>query len=389
MDLPSFFNDFLAEIRPQDNHVNDYKSGHRTLRQQLNADETLSPFIVSTFLQGSYRRATAIRPHQGKRADVDVIVVTNLSEDIYTPEKALELFVPFLEKHYKGEYEPQGRSFGIELSDVDLDLVITSAPSESEMGILKADSVTSFDTPETPEADDDWRLVPSWISSEDRSVMPFSRAHYQLDAASKETEWRTSPLRIPDLDTEQWQDTHPLEQIRWTWEKNRRCNKHYVNVVKALKWWRRINHQTPKYPKGYPVEHLIGQCCPDGINSVAEGVTKTLEAIAQNYYYYALRKMKPSLPDHGVPSHDVLKRVSPEDFAKFYNQVCAAAKIARLAFDSDDIHESVEHWQKLFGKEFPDAPPKKGNGGYEGNSPTDGGYTPRQRPSVITGGRFA
>ena len=389
MDLPSYFNDFLAKIRPQDYHVNDYKTGHLTLRERLYAYETLSPIIVSTFLQGSYRRATAIRPQGGKRADVDVIVVTKLSEDEYTPEKALELFVPFLEKHYEGKYEPQGRSFGIELSYVDLDLVITSAPSEIEMGILKADSVISFDTPETPDAEDDWRLVPSWISSENRSVMSFSRAHYRLDAASKETEWRISPLRIPDLDTQKWQDTHPLEQIRWTWEKNRRCNKHYVNVVKALKWWRRINHPTPKYPKGYPVEHLIGQCCPDGINSVAEGVTKTLETIAQHYYYYALGKTKPSLPDHGVPLHDVFKRVSPEDFAEFHSQVCAAAEIARLAFDSDDIHQSVEHWQKLFGKEFPDAPPKKGNGGYGGNSPTNGGYTPRQGQSVVAGGRFA
>ncbi|MEQ8387051.1 MAG: hypothetical protein RH949_32310 [Coleofasciculus sp. A1-SPW-01] len=224
MDLPSYFNDFLAEIRPQDYHVNDYKTGHLTLRKRLYAYETLSPIIVNTFLQGSYRRATAIRPQGGKRADVDVIVVTKLSEDEYTPEKALELFVPFLEKYYKGKYEPQGRSFGIELSYVDLDLVVTSAPSESEMRIFNADSVTSFDTPETPKADDDWRLVPSWVSLEDRSIMSFSNLRYRLDAASKETEWRTSPLRIPDRDTEEWQDTHPLEQIRWTWEKNRRCN---------------------------------------------------------------------------------------------------------------------------------------------------------------------
>ena len=36
----------------------------------------------------------------------------------------------------------------------------------------------------------------------------------------------------------EWQPTHPLETMKWTWDKNRRCNGHYVNVVKALKWWR-------------------------------------------------------------------------------------------------------------------------------------------------------
>lgn len=372
MDLPSYFNDFLAEIRPQDYHVNDYKTGHLTLRKRLYADETLSPIIVNTFLQGSYRRATAIRPQGGKRADVDVIVVTKLSEDEYTPEKALELFVPFLEKYYKGKYEPQGRSFGIELSYVDLDLVVTSAPSESEMRIFNADSVTSFDTPETPKADDDWRLVPSWVSLEDRSIMSFSNLRYRLDAASKETEWRTSPLRIPDRDTEEWQDTHPLEQIRWTWEKNRRCNKHYVNVVKALKWWRRINHPTPKYPKGYPVEHLIGKCCPDGINSVAEGVTKTLEAIARDYKIYADSRIVPDLRDHGVITHNVFKRVSATDFAEFHSQVCAAAVIAREALEAKTISESSRNWRILFGNKFP-----------------EGGFSPRNNVSQIDGGRFA
>lgn len=369
MELPSYFIEFLAAIRPQDNHVEDYKTGHKTLRKRLKEYEDLSSIIVTTFLQGSYRRASAIRPQGDKRADVDVIVVTRLSEDEYTPIKAMELFIPFLDKYYKGKYESQGRSFGIELSYVDLDLVITSAPLESEVGVLQADSVSSDDTLETSKADDDWRLSQSWLSIEARSALSFSDVQYRLDAAKREAEWKLSPLRIPDRDTEEWQDTHPLEQIRWTWDKNRKCNKHYINVVKALKWWRRENHPTPKYPKGYPVEHLIGECCPDGIKSVAEGITKTLEAIAHNYKWYALQKITPNLPDRGVPSHNVFKRVSGEDFAEFHSQVCEAAEIARQALDETDLHESVKCWQQLFGKKF-DTPPQNSNGSI------DGGRTP-------------
>lgn len=383
MDLPSYFIDFLAAIRPQSNHIDDYKKGHKTLRDRLNTDSDLSEIIVTTFLQGSYRRATAIRPRGEKRSDVDVIVVTKLSENDFTPSKAMDLFLPFLEKYYKGKYEAQGRSFGIELSYIDLDLVITSAPSESEEGLLRSDSVSSDDSPETRMADDDWRLNESWLSTERRLILSFSTHQYQLDAAENEAEWKVSPLRIPDRDAGQWEDTHPLEQIRWTWEKNRKCNKHYINVVKAIKWWRREKHSIPKYPKGYPVEHLIGECCPDGIESVAEGVTKTLEKIALDYQWYALQKLTPSLPDRGVPLHNVFKRVSGEDFAEFHNQVCEAAKIARLALDETDLHTSVEYWQQLFGKKFPDSPPKNNSGS------SNGGFTPRQGPTVITGGRFA
>ncbi len=358
MELPSSFNAFLADIRPTANHINDFITGYQTLKKRLLADERLSPIIVSAFLQGSYRRATAIRPKGDKRADVDLVVVTKLMQEEYTPQEAMNLFVPFLNKHYEGKWEPQGRSMGIGLSYVDLDLVITSAPSEAETVALKSASVTAEDTPEVV---DDWRLVPSYVSFAERSSPDAAR---RVEMASKEEEWRLSPLRIPDREAEEWDETHPLAQIRWTWEKNKACNKHYVNVVKAIKWWRRVNHQTPKYPKGYPLEHIIGQCCPDGINSVAEGITRTLETIASNYQTYAALKIVPTMPDHGVPAHNVLHRLTGEDFAAFHAQVCEAAVIARRALDVRTAQESAEEWQKLFGEKFP-LPAKSESGSRE------------------------
>jgi len=374
MELPSYFSDFLKEIRPTKNHIDDYKTGHKTLRARLLADESLSRIIVNTFLQGSYRRATAIRPKGDKRADVDIVVVTKLSEDEYTPDQAMEIFVPFLDEFYKDKYEFQGRSIGISLSYVDLDLVITSAPSEAEIGVFKSQSVLSENTPEEA---DDWRLSPSWVALENRTT---KQAYALLDASRKEAEWKLSPLHIPDREAQRWQRTHPIEQMRWTWQKNRNCNGHYVNVVKAIKWSRRINHSTPKYPKGYPLEHIIGVCCPDGIKSIAEGVTQTLENIEANYQAYALVEVTPNLPDHGVPEHNVFHRITGGDFAAFHNQICDAAKIARKALDEKDLYESAELWRELFGDKFPEAPP---------NDTKKGGYTPRIQVTTPVGGRFA
>lgn len=141
--VPSYFKDFLSNIRLSDNQVSDLKTGHTTLRKRLETDETLSKIIVSTFLQGSYRRSTAVKPKNGNKSDVDVIVVTKLDSEEYTPEEALDLFVPFLDKYYKGKYRIQGRSIGISLSYVDLDIVPTSAPSESETGILQDEAIIS------------------------------------------------------------------------------------------------------------------------------------------------------------------------------------------------------------------------------------------------------
>ena len=110
----------------------------------------------------------------------------------------------------------------------------------------------------------------------------------------------------------------------------------------------------------------MGVCCPDDINSVAEGVTRTLEAIVTDYYWDAQYEQAPCLPDHGVPEHNVLERVSGEEFAEFYEHAKEAAEIAREALDSDDKKKSIEKWRELFGNKFP---PDEDNGG-QGNSST-------------------
>ncbi len=378
MDLPTDFKEFLQEIRPTENQSNDLQTGHKTLRERLNADENLKKCLVSDFLQGSYKRSTAIRPKGGLRSDVDIIVVTKLSEDEYTPAKVMDVFTPFLEKHYKGKWRQQGRSFGIELSYVELDLVLTSAPSEAEAGILRSEALSADDGLED---DPEWRLHRSWLALDSRYR---SDARTLIAEAKNEPEWKSQPLRIPDRAANKWESTHPIAQITWTRDKNNRTNKHFVNVVKAIKWWRVEKHEEPKHPKGFPLERLIGECCPDGIESVADGVVKTLEKIVSQYALTVLAGGKPSLPDYGVSTHDVFKRISAEDFKKFYEQVKNAAPLARRAYDSQDRTESGNLWRDLFGSKFP-KPPENGGGGGSGR-----GYTAPSGPAApTTSGRFA
>ncbi|MDP3025926.1 MAG: nucleotidyltransferase [candidate division Zixibacteria bacterium] len=368
MILSSYFEKFLREIRPTDSQREDCIKGHITLRDRLASDEELKPIIVSTLLQGSYRRATAIRPKGDERSDVDVIVVSRLDKNEYQdPNKAMDLFVPFLRKYYEEKHKRQGRSFGIELSYIDLDLVITASLSQSEEGILKSEAVTTFETPEEAQ---DWRLVKSWVPVSQRKSI---YADALMEAARKESEWKIEPLWIPDREAGEWKPTHPLEQIKWTFGKNARCNGHYVNVVKAIKWWERINHETDS-PKGYPLEHLIGVCCPDSIQSVAEGVTLTLESIVKKYAYAAEARRTPNFPDHGVPQHNVFARISGEDFAKFYGHVFSAAQIAREALSVDTVKVSANKWRELFSDKFP--PPVDDDGGDDGGEPKGPFITP-------------
>lgn len=363
--MTTYFNDFLKNIRLTEDQVSELKAAHTTLRKRLTTDENLKDIIETTFLQGSYRRATAVRPRQGKRSDVDIVVVTKLDKDAVTPEAALDIFEPFLKKYYDGKYRKQGRSWGIEMTHVDLDVVPTSAPSLAEQGLLENMAVLSDDDLEEMNEKAE-RLGKNYSSN------LWNFAFSEFMKANENADWKKEPLYIPDREVEYWDKTHPLEQIRWTQEKNAKCNTHYVNVVKCIKWWRKEKYPDVKHPKSYPLEHFIGDCCPDSIESVAEGIVLTLEKIVSDY------PTKPVLEDRGVPEHDVFGRLSDEDYEAFYNDVCDAAMIARNAYDAETVAESAHLWRELFGNRFPEAKTKEAV------------FTKRESVSTnLTGGRFA
>lgn len=104
MQLPTAFRDFLQEIRPTKAQRDDYKHGHKILSDRLRADADLKSVLVAIFIQGSYRRSTAIRPSEGLRSDVDLVVVTNLDPTEVTPNAALGRFRRFLNEHYEGKW---------------------------------------------------------------------------------------------------------------------------------------------------------------------------------------------------------------------------------------------------------------------------------------------
>ena len=353
MDLPSYFADFLSDIRPTQEQRDELKAGHEELRGHWNAYQPLKPIIVTDFLQGSYKRGTAVRPSNGKKSDVDIVVVTRLSEDEYNPEGAIALLTPFLDKHYAGRWTPQGRSVGIQLDEIEMDLVLTSAPKEAQVGLLKSEGITSDDA-----LDDD-------------APEPLRKA---LNEAAR---WKGEPLRIPDREAKRWEHTHPIAQLEWTSAKNARCDGHFLGVVKAIKWWKYECRADVDKPRSYPLERIIGECCPDRLDSVAQGVALTLERITSDY-----ATGKPRLDDYGT-GRDVLARISAGEFNAFHTAAREAAAIARRALQSETRAESVALWKQLFGSRFPDAP------GSGGASPPSGGFTRREGPSEPSRGRFA
>jgi hypothetical protein len=334
--LPTLFETFLANIRPTDQQQADYINAHETLRERLQSDDTIEPIYVSDFLQGSYRRFTAVKPQAGEKSDVDVVLVSNFDHNSADPGEAMKQLEPFLDHYYDGQWDDDNdRSYKIESDRVEIDLVLTASPSEAAQSAI--DSLAAIEIGSTLGADKSEHVTQA----------------LGLTAADEETDWRDDPLRIPDRRLKVWEKTHPLATIEATVRKNDKTNGHYVNVVKAIKWWRRTKTTDVEGPTSYPLEHIVWDTCPDDIESVAEGVTRTFEAIERKFADDAASYQTPELPAHQLSEVDVLDRIDGANFAEFYDAATDAATVARSAFDEDDGSSARDQWHRLFGDEFP------------------------------------
>jgi hypothetical protein len=107
------FTEFLTDIEPSSTTKTNASSAHIKLRATLRADETFGPMHRHTFLSGSYKRDTAIRPHikdgNAQRPDADIIVVTK--HELYDdPVDVVDAIHAALNRHYTptNRQAPQG-----------------------------------------------------------------------------------------------------------------------------------------------------------------------------------------------------------------------------------------------------------------------------------------
>lgn len=318
MNLPSYFKDLLTAIEPSQSYKNDMRAGHLALRKRLAEDEDFSRYHLNTFLQGSYKRGTAIHP--GK--DVDIVVVTSIDPDQPSSAKNANALLGKCLRKYYDNVEPQTRSFGITLSYVKLDVVLAASRKlTKEAVLLKAVRVAD-----------------------------------EIDDSSA---WADYPLVIPDRNLGDWVDTDPKRQLKWTSELNSKCDGYFVPLVKMFKWWRKEAYGTPKYPKGYILERIAGECVDPTARDHAEGFVKLLANIKAKFGVTAALGIVPHLSDPGVPSHNVAERLAPEDFQVFMKKVSECLPIAQAALAEGEKAKSADLWRKVFGDKFPAAPVEK------------------------------
>jgi predicted nucleotidyltransferase len=299
------FRDFLQDIEPSSTTKRNASVGHTSLRRYLKEHEEFSDYHLDTFLSGSYKRDTAIRPQikdgVESHPDVDIIVVTNhsLSDD---PCKVIDLLYDTL----RGKYErirKQARSVGIRTSKVDMDVVPIIAPNG--LGEI---------------------------------------------------------LYIPDRKLEKWLVTDPPRHTTWTTEVNEESGGRFKPLVKLMKWWRRENPTIAKKPKGFQIECITAECMDRKESRYDELFIGTLEQIVKNYQACIVFEFVPSIDDPGVSGNNVMDGVSFHAFKGFYNKAKTCAELGRKAQSETDKEEESKLWRQIFGSRFPAAKGYTGQG---------------------------
>lgn len=298
------FTEFLADIEPSSTTKSNASNAHTKLRGTLQADESFAPLHRYTFLSGSYKRDTAIRPRikngNAQRPDVDIIVVTN--HDLYdAPEEVVDTIHAALTRHYTPTNR-QARSVSVSSPLADMDIVPLIDPTST--GI-----------------------------------------YYIADRTQRE-----------------WLRTNPPGHTQWTTNTNAAMNKRFKPLVKLFKWWRRENPTGAKRPKGFILEVIAAECMSSTEIHYGELFVQLLERVVNRFAYEVSIGVVPTLEDPSLPGNNIMAGLSFAAFEGFYNKVKAHAVVGRVALSFDDQDQATEKWRILFGDRFPKPPLQKATG---------------------------
>lgn len=287
MALQKDFDKFLSDIEPSSSTKSDISRYHRTLRSYLESHERYGAHCISTFLSGSYARNTMIRPvlHDGKR-DVDIDVVTDYGLEDSSAEVLEELEEVLGERKAYGKLRAQDHSVGIEMEGMGIDVVP-----------LVEDSVGN--------------------------------------------------LYVASRESDQWMRTDPKGHKQWSTETNESFGGAFKPLVKAFKWWRRVNVGEEKYPKGITLEKIIADCLPEEHDSTEQDFLLTMQTIIDEYSDTVDRGRVPFIQDPTLPSNDLAEGYSCSDFRAFLDKLKDHLDLL------EDEGLSNATWRKVLGDRFP------------------------------------
>ena len=300
------FTDFIKDITPSSTTNSRSASAHASVRKTLAGDDDYKGEVIRTFLGGSYKRKTAIRPvtknGDTERPDVDIYVVVRgstsfFSSDRTTPEELVEDLYSALSRNRK-------------------DLGITKI-SRNRCSVAISTDKADMDVSPLLERDDD--------------------GYY----------------RIGNRKTGEWYLTEPEEHTTWSAKVNSDAGMRFNPMVKMMKWSRREYPTKSKHPKSIALEALTAEHMSIKETHYGQLLHDTFDAIVDAYSTSRLFGMCPSLDDPAIEDGDLLAGVSGDAFCAFYDKIKYFRDEAAKALAADDQDVATKHWRRILGSRFP------------------------------------
>lgn len=264
MPVSDDFAKFLSDIEPSSSTVGEISTAQKSLRDYLSSHEEYSDRYQSSYLSGSYAKHTAIRPAKddGNR-DVDIVVETGHSIDDSPAGVLEELRSALADTSKYSTARVQTHSVGIQLSKLDIDVVLLAKQNES------------------------------WY--------------------------------IGDAKTGEWNRTNPKGHKEWSTEVNEEHDRKYKPVVKILKWWR-LKHcpEGSRWPKGITLEKMVADSFPEETGPYGDLVASVFRSMHDRYSDDLASGIVPFIDDPSLPGNDLAASYSIKDFREFNDELVSA-----------------------------------------------------------------
>ncbi|AWZ01969.1 hypothetical protein RHODOSMS8_02445 [Rhodobiaceae bacterium] len=295
------FTEFITDITPSTTTNNRSAAAHTSVRNALTNDADYKNEVIRTFLGGSYKRKTAIRPvmkdGETERPDVDIYVVVNGSEWSKSPE------------------------------DIINDLYSALNRSRTELNITRLKRNRCSIAVSTDKADMD--------------VSPLL-----------ERSW-SGFYRIGNRNTGEWYNTDPEGHTTWSASVNKGAGNRFNPMVKMLKWNRREFPTKNKHPKSIALEALVAKHMSRTETHYGKLLHDTFDDIVSAYSMSRFLGTCPTIEDPCVPGGDLLGGVSGEAFSAYYDKLEYFRDEARKGLDSATQETATKHWRRILGQRFP------------------------------------
>jgi hypothetical protein len=299
MIIRNSFDDFLGKISLDKTRREKIMTAHNNVRDLLANDEEVGPVYFETFLQGSYRLGTAVRPQGDGSYDVDVVLVLNL-KDFAGPNSGM--------------------------------------PSAHSVIAWLVRRLTSYPVYATK------------VKAGRRCVRIDYADGFHMDIIPAHCDGDTdAPLLVPA----NWGRSHPKRFRSHCVRIHATSNEKFYAVVKMLKWWRNIHFGDESSPRSILLTTIVSDHISKAA-SVDEALVETMESLRS---FFSKNFSVPEVCNPSLPEEKLSASWSWLDYHEFKTKFASATTAARQAFDAKDEESTIKRWNanELFKETFPKA----------------------------------